>query len=89
MAKAQTSYKLYKTHIQVHDHFLTVVEDDVSHNLWHIRMTHIREKRLNTLANKSLILFVKGISINYCDYHLLEKHNRFSLIMLLKEKRIL
>ena len=57
---------------------LNVVDEDTSPDLWHKRLAHMSEKRLQLLAKQYLILMAKDKSSNPCDYCLFGKQHRVS-----------
>ena len=69
---------MYKTQAKVCEGQLNAVDDDSSHNLWHKRLAHMREKGLQLLAKQSLIPMAKDKSSNPGDYFLFGKQHRVS-----------
>ena len=69
---------LYKTQVKLCKDVISVAQEDSSPNLWHRRLAHMSEKRLQILAKKSLIPFAKGMSLNPCDFCLFGKQHRVS-----------
>ena len=57
---------------------LNAVDDDTSPDLWHKRLTHMKEKGLQLLAKQPLIPMAKDKSSNPCDCCLFGKQNRVS-----------
>ena len=54
---------------------VNIIENEASNELWHKRLGHISEKRLQVLARKKLLL-VKGTSILPCTHCLFGKQSR-------------
>ncbi|PHT40220.1 Retrovirus-related Pol polyprotein from transposon TNT 1-94 [Capsicum baccatum] len=69
---------LYRTNAEIYLGELNVVREEISADLWHIRMGHMSEKGLEILANKSLISFSKCTPAKSCDYSLFGKQHRVS-----------
>ena len=63
--------KLYKEDINS-------VQRDGSIELWHRRLRHINEKRLQILAIKQFLPNLQGISLTTCDHCLVGKEHRVS-----------
>ena len=66
---------LYKTHLKIYGSELDMVENDASLNLWHKRMAHMSEKRLQLLAEQSLIPMAKNGTLNPYEQCLFEKYH--------------
>ena len=77
VARGEVCYTLYKTQGKICKNGLNVAADSLL-SLWHKRLGHMSEKRLQILAKKNFIPFAKGTLLDPCDYCLLGKQHRFS-----------
>ena len=77
-ARGKICYTLYKTQVKLCKDVVSAAQEDSSPNLWHRRLAHMSEKRLQILAKKSLIPFAKGTSLNPCDFCLFGTQHRVS-----------
>ena len=66
MAKGKKTWTLYIMQAKLVKEDVNVV-DDSSVNLWHMRLSHISEKGLETLARKNL-LSLKERNLKKCTY---------------------
>lgn len=71
-------YTIYKTQVKVCSEVINATKSDSSPNLRHKRLAHMSNKGLQILARKSLVPFIKGTSLNLCDYCILGKQHRVS-----------
>ena len=67
---------LYKTQVKLCKDVVSATQEDSLPNLWHRRLAHMSEKRLQILVKKSLIPFAKGTLLNPCDFCLFGKQHR-------------
>ena len=61
---------------KLHKGEINVAQRDVSIELWHMRLGHINEKGLQTLARKQLLPNLQGIPLKTCDHCLVGKAHR-------------
>ncbi|CAH9105075.1 unnamed protein product [Cuscuta epithymum] len=77
IARGHVCGTLYKTHLRICTDSLNIAEE-TSHNLWHLRLSHIGEKGLTTLIKKNLINIDKNAALGPCNHCLFGKHHRVS-----------
>ena len=85
VAKGESCCTLYKTQGKVCNNELHATKG-TSLELWHKRLGHMREKRLQVLARKSLIPLAVNESLSYCDHCLVRKQHRVSFSSRSKKK---
>ncbi|CAH9062481.1 unnamed protein product [Cuscuta epithymum] len=77
IARGHVCGTLYKTHLRICTDSLNIAEE-ITQNLWHLRLGHIGEKGLTTLMKKNLINIDKNVALSPCSHCLFGKQHRVS-----------
>jgi len=76
VAKGKKIGSLYTIQANLIKQYINAI-DDSSINLWHMRLGHLSDKELETLARKNL-LPLKEKKLKECSHYLIGKQHRFS-----------
>lgn len=78
MGKGKKALGLYWLQALIFTDLVNAVEGDSSSELWHKRLSHISEKRLNCLTKRNLLSRLKGARLDMCTHCLAGKQKRIS-----------
>ena len=76
VARGKKQNTLYVMEAKLHKGEINAAQRDVSIELWHMRLGHISEKGLQTLARKQFLPNLQGMPLNTCDHCLVGKAHR-------------
>ena len=78
VAKEKKQNTLYVMEDKLHKGEINAAQRDASIELWHRRLGHINEKRLQTLVRKKFLPNLQGMPLKTCDQCLVRKAHRVS-----------
>ena len=73
LARGNKQNTLYVMEAKLHKEDINVVQQDGRIELWHRRLGHISEKRLQNLDRKKTLLNLQGMPLKACDHCLVRK----------------
>jgi GAG-pre-integrase domain len=64
------------TSYNIHFSLITYANDNIDMNVWHMRLDHIGQQRMDRLAKEGLLGHLERVSLPTCENYLKEKMTR-------------